>query len=68
MRWPWSKALDDAHAEARAAAEEHAYSVQRRIDTERASRKASGVAKVLRAELERNGYTDLLQQAMGGGR
>ncbi|MFC9555586.1 hypothetical protein ACFTWF_32645 [Rhodococcus sp. NPDC056960] len=68
MRWPWSRDVAAAQAEARAAVEEHAYAMKRRIETERKSTTESRVAKVVRAELERNGYTDLLQQAMGGGR
>ncbi|WP_213573265.1 hypothetical protein [Rhodococcus sp. USK13] len=66
MRWPWSKDVDAAQAEARAAVEEHAYAVDRRIETERKSTTETRVARVVRAELERNGYTELLQQAWGG--
>lgn len=60
--------MDAARAESIAAAEEHAYAVDRRIETERKSTTESRVARVVRAELERNGYTELLQQAWGGGR
>lgn len=68
MRWPWSKELDKARSEARGAAEEHAYSTQHRIEAEQEKRAATRVTRQLRHELDRNGWTELLQESMGGAR
>ncbi|ORI13416.1 hypothetical protein BJI47_22490 [Rhodococcus sp. 1168] len=68
MRWPWSKDIEDAQAEAKTAAEDHAHSVKRRIESEAQSSEAVEVSNVLWQELQRNGWTEMLQQAWGGGR
>lgn len=68
MRWPWSKELDEARSQAREAAEEYAYSTQHRIDAEQEKQAATKVTRALRHQLDRNGWTELLQKSMGGSR
>lgn len=68
MRWPWSKDIEAARAQAREAAEEHAHSVVRRLETEHEHSEAVQVTDVLWAELSRNGWTEMLRQAWGGAR
>lgn len=66
MRWPWSKEVDAARAEAKSALESHAHSVKRSLDTEDVSREALQVTAVQWEELRRNGWTEMLQRAWGG--
>ncbi|MGV8875510.1 MAG: DUF7620 family protein [Rhodococcus sp. (in: high G+C Gram-positive bacteria)] len=66
MRWPWSKRIEDAEAQALGAAMDHAQSIQRRMKTEENRAEAVEVTRELRKELRRNGWTDMLQQAWGG--
>lgn len=66
MKWPWSKDVDHARRQALEAAEQHAHAEQQRLVVEVQSEEAKKVARVLRRELERNGYTELLRQAWGG--
>lgn len=77
MRWPWSNAVEEARREAQreadearkqaiGAAESHAHSMQRRIDSEHEKDEAVEVTTVLWEDLRRNGWTELLRQAWGG--
>ncbi|MGR6028950.1 DUF7620 family protein [Rhodococcus erythropolis] len=73
MRWPWSSAVeeaqreaDDARKQAIGAAESHAHSVQRRIESEHVKEEAVEVTTVLWEDLRRNGWTEMLRQAWGG--
>ena len=73
MRWPWSSAVeeaqreaDDARKQALGAAESHAHSVQRRIESEHVKEEAVEVTTVLWEDLRRNGWTEMLRQAWGG--
>ncbi|MGF7124022.1 DUF7620 family protein [Rhodococcus sp. BE178] len=66
MRWPWSKDVDEARQQAVEAAEGHAHAERKLRQVEIESEEAKKVARVLRNELERNGYTELLRQAWGG--
>lgn len=73
MRWPWSNAVeeaqreaDDARKQALGAAESHAHSVQRRIESEHVKEEAVEVTTVLWEDLRRNGWTEMLRQAWGG--
>ncbi|EOM77892.1 hypothetical protein DW322_08900 [Rhodococcus rhodnii] len=67
MRWPWSKDVTAARRQAEIAAEVHAHSVKLRIESECERREAKQVATNWRRELERNGWTEMLIEAWGGG-
>lgn len=58
--------LAAAEAELRRAREEHAHSVNQRIDLEPLINEAKEVACQTRATLERNGWTDYLLEQMAG--
>ncbi|AEV51879.1 DUF7620 family protein [Prescottella equi] len=66
MKWPWSKDVDDARRQAQEAAEQHAHAEQQRLEVKVQSEDAKKVARVLRRELERNGYTEKLIESWGG--
>lgn len=66
MKWPWSKEVEHAQEQAKEAAEGHAHSIQLRQEVEAEREKAVQVNRVLRRELERNGFTDLMLEAWGG--
>ncbi|NKR90539.1 DUF7620 family protein [Prescottella equi] len=66
MKWPWSKDVDDARRQAQEAAAQHAHAEQQRLEAKVQSEDAKKVARVLRRELERNGYTEKLIESWGG--
>lgn len=66
MRWPWSREVDAARAQALAASEGHAQAVQQRMATEQQNVEALEVTELLRDQLRRNGWTELLRQSWGG--
>lgn len=66
MRWPWSKEVESAQRQAIEAAEDHAHSVRLRIETERQQERALKNVRVLRSELEANGFTVMMIEAWGG--
>ncbi|WJJ10833.1 hypothetical protein P9990_19970 [Prescottella equi] len=66
MKWPWSKDVDAARRQAQEAAEQHAHAEQQRLEVKVQSEDAKKVARVLRRELERNGYTEKLIESWGG--
>lgn len=68
MRWPWSTQVDAAREEAKHALEGQAHSERRRRESEEIGREAVQVTNVQWAELHRNGWTELLQEAWGGRR
>lgn len=68
MKWPWSKEIAAARVETKQAAESHAHSVQRRMQSERQESEAVEVTDALWEELRLNGWTEKLQRAWGGSR
>ncbi|OZE39114.1 hypothetical protein CH278_02195 [Rhodococcus sp. 05-2254-5] len=68
MRLPWSKRIEEAEAQALGAAMDHAQSVERRMQSEKTREEAVEVTEVLWKELRRNGWTEMLQQSMRGGK
>lgn len=61
-----TKEMEAAEQELRRSREEHAYSVNQRIDLEPLITEAKQVACQTKATLERNGWTDLLIEQMAG--
>lgn len=66
MRWPWSKQIEEAHEEATRAQRAASQAAARKIEVEQEMVQVRKEARVLRSELEANGFTELLRQAMGG--
>lgn len=68
MKWPWTKEIDAVRDQARAAAEEHAYTTQDRLDAEAEQQNVMEYTAKLRSGLQVNGWTELLQESWGGSR
>lgn len=74
MRWPKKfRGADEQRERQQDAAHEWAQAVERRrraeeqaSEVDERAREAQAVARVARNDLERNGFTELLQQAWGG--
>lgn len=67
--WPWQKAAREVADERRRAEhagnEVHDAEVRRQVAQKLAER-AGDISDALRREIDKNGFTELLQQAMGG--
>lgn len=71
MKWPWIKNRADvaeANRRARVAARQAELSASRRRAAELQAARAQTVSAALRREVDRNGWTELLQDAWGGKR
>ena len=67
--WPWTryrKAADAAAAEAAAALNAKHAAETRRQTAERQAARARAITATLRREIDKNGWTELLQHAWGG--
>lgn len=66
--WPWKRyrrVAEEAAKEAAAAQVDRQDAVARRETAERQARRAQAVTAALRYEIDRNGWTELLQKAWG---
>lgn len=71
MKWPSRNRradVKDANRRANVAAKQAEQAVKRRQAVESQAARAKAVSANLRRELDRNGWTDLLQDAWGGKR
>lgn len=69
MMWPWKRqqlAIERVNREVAQAAAEKAAAERRREDARKQAVRSNAVTARLRREIEKNGFTELLQQAMGG--
>lgn len=71
MKWPWNKTRADiveAQRRAQIAERQAELAIARRRAAETQAARAQTVSAALRKEVDRNGWTDLLQAAWGGKR
>ena len=69
MKWPWTRNRDDvveANRRANLAAKQAELAVARREAAEALAARTQAVSSALRREVDRNGWTELLQAAWGG--
>ena len=66
--WPWMRyrrAVESAAVEAQTAVLERRAAEQRRDDAQRQAARSKAISADLRREIDRNGWTELLQKAWG---
>lgn len=68
IRWPWSRELDEARRQAQSAAREARSVEQREREANRLLDESEKASRALRTQVEINGWTELLQSAMGRAR
>lgn len=69
MMWPWQRqrlAVERVNREVAQAAKEKLEAQRRREAARKEAIRSVAVTARLRREIEKNGFTELLQQAMGG--
>ncbi len=66
MRWPWEREINNARMEVEEAREAKVAAAEQLQDVESTIQESLETVGKLRYHLEKNGWTELLEQAWGG--